>query len=346
MRKIIVFLIMFISFSFSLSYAQEWGNLEINTEVSSKYGQDYTLSFEKWWDENLGLGGSIFYNSLENVFLYKSFLKTPYLKFVLGRFYPNLNLFTENLELNGYQLSFYFGNNEIFYISGKGVKNLYYSYIFYKKDTLPLKILGWNSPLTKNSRINLSLMSIRENMIEDYMLTISYLNEKTIPLGNITIFQEGNFFLKNSNLYSSFFTKAALALGSISLKGILGYLNPNTPSFCVFDSGDLGGILSILIPLSSNVFPEYILGYTYNLQDFDHKIILGLNLQYNLTASLNLVSTAKYVYSFKNSSDLFTQIALNFPTLEGAIWNSIYLKYIKEMEEENISLGLKISYQF
>lgn len=347
MRKIILFLLVFTSSLLYLSYAQEWGNLEITTEVNSKYGQDYIISFEKWWDENLGIGSSLFYNSLENIFSYNAFLKTPYLKLILGEFYPNLNLFTENLELYGYQTSLYLGNNELFYISGNGERKFFnIPSSFHKKNFIPIKILGWNSPITKKSFINLSLTSLAENLTENYMINISFLNKNNLPLGDITTSQEMNLFLKDSNLYISLIINASLSLGSISLKGLFGYLNPNTPSFCTLEPGDLGGILNLTIPLSSKIFPEYILGYMYNLSTSDHKIILGLNAQYNLIDNLYLLTSTKYTYSTKNNSNIFTQIAINFPTLEGSIWNSLYLKYEKTLNEENTSLGLKISYQF
>lgn len=334
MKKINLILIIITLFILSLSYAQEWGTLEISTEVNSKYGQDYFLSFEKWWDENLGIGTSLLYNSLLKEISYKTFLQTPYLKLIVGKFYPNLNIFTEDLELKGFQTSFHLGNNEIFYVSGD------------TKDLSSFKILGWSSLLSKNTSISLSLSAIKENAEENYLADILILNKNKLPLGNIDILQESNIYLRNSNLYVSFITKTELSIGSISLKGLLGYLNPNTPSFCALDSGDFGAILSLAIPFSSNIFPEYTLGYLYNTKIYDHKIIVGLNNQWNLSNYLYLISTIKYVYSFRNNSKLYTHLSFNFPTLEGRMWNSIYIKYEKNLNKEDISLGLKISYQF
>jgi len=55
MRKTILIFIVLI-FIVSPAFSQEWGNLEISTEVNSVYGQDYIFSVEKWWSENLGAG--------------------------------------------------------------------------------------------------------------------------------------------------------------------------------------------------------------------------------------------------------------------------------------------------
>ncbi|MCX7721267.1 MAG: hypothetical protein N2Z64_08325 [Dictyoglomus thermophilum] len=344
MRKTILIFIVLI-FIVSPAFSQEWGNLEISTEVNSVYGQDYIFSVEKWWSENLGAGLSLFYNP-NSVFSYKIFLQTLYIKFIYGKFYPYLNLMTENLELKGHQISFYLYNNEIFYLSGYGARKFFdLPYYYHLPNEIPLKILGWNSKITDNKYINLSLTSINDGQ-ENYLIDISLLNKANLPLGNINIIQNASLYLKDSVIYGSILNSASLSLGSLSIKGLLGYLNPNTPSFCIFDPGDIGGIISLSLPLSSTIFPEYMLGYFYNFKDSEHKFNLGINLTCNLSNYLSLSSSIRYVLSSKNNNWSYMQLALNFPTLQGTMWNSIYLKYEKNTTQENTSLGLKITYQF
>ncbi len=344
MRKTILFLFVLI-FILSQAFSQEWGILEISSEVNSIYGQDYIFSVEKWWSENLGAGFSIFYNSILNL-SYKTFLQTPYLRLTLGEFYPHINLITEDLQLKGYHFSFYFYNNEIFYMSGYGAKKFpdlpYYAHLI---NNTPLKILGWNSPIGENKYINLSLTSINESQ-ENYLINISFLNKTNLPLGNITIIQDASIYLKASALYGSILNSTNLSLGSLSIKGLFGYVNPNTPSFCLLDSGDLGGIISLNLPLSSTIFPEYLIGYFYNVKNEEHKVNLGINLNWNLSNYFNITSSARYILTSKNNNWLYMQLVLNFPTLEGAMWNSVYIKYEKSITEEDTSLGLKITYQF
>jgi hypothetical protein len=344
MRKTILLLLVLV-FILSPAFSQEWGNLELSTEVNSIYGQDYIFSAEKWWSENLGAGFSIFYNPSQN-FSYKTFLQTPYLRFTLGEFYPKINLISENLQLKGFHLSFYLYNNEIFYMSGYGARKFpdlpYYTHL---TNDVPLKILGWSLPIGENKYINLSLTSINDSQ-ESYLIDASFLNKTSLPLGNIIIIQDASIFLKNSILYLSALNSTNLSIGSLSIKALFGYINPNTPSFYLLDPGDIGGIISLNLPLSSNLFPEYMLGYFYNVKEAEHKINLGINLSWNLSNYLNLTSSARYILSSKNNNWLYMQIALNFPTLEGTMWNSIYIKYEKSITQEDTSLGLRITYQF
>ncbi len=346
MKKIIIISLSFINL-FSLTYAYEWGKLDISTEVNSLYLQDFNISFERWWSDNLGLGSSIFYNTLNNNINYNLFLQSPYLKIVSGLFYPSLNLFTNNLRLNGYQLSFYLGNNEIFYLSGKGSRTFEdLPSSIHLEPNIPLKILGWNTMFSNNNYLTLSILSLNTSNTENYMADIFLVRKTILPLGFLLLAQETNIYLKDSVLYFSALFNGEINIGSLGIRGFIGYLNNNTVSLSSLEEGDLGFKLSLALPLTSKIFPEYSIGYFYNTKDNEHKIDLGLKAQWNVSNNLNIEGLVRYLINLSGKNYVFTKLALNFPALEGAMWNSLYIKYELNENFDNTSLGMKISYQF
>uniref|UniRef100_A0A7C3MJP1 Uncharacterized protein n=1 Tax=Dictyoglomus thermophilum TaxID=14 RepID=A0A7C3MJP1_DICTH len=346
MRKIIIISLSFIIL-FSLTYAYEWGKMEISTEVNSSYGQDFNISFERWWSDNLGLGSSILYNTLNKEINYHLFIQSPHLKIVSGLFYPSLNLFTNNLRLNGYQLSLYLGNNEIFYLSGKGSKTFEdLPSLTHLEPNIPLKILGWSTTFSNNNYLTLFILSLNKNNTENYMADILFVRKIHLPLGFLLLAQETNLYLKDSNLNFSVLFNGEINIGSLGIRGFIGYLNGNTLSLSSLDEGDLGFKLSLALPLSSKIFPEYSIGYFYNTKDNEHKIDLGIKAQWNVTNNLNVEGLVRYLINLSGKNYIFTKLALNFPALEGAMWNSLYIKHELKEDSENTSLGMKISYQF
>jgi len=346
MRRLLYFLLVFLLL-FSLSYAQEIGKLEFNTEVNSNYGQDFSLSYEKWWSDNLGIGANLAYNSLSTDFSYKFLLQTPYIKTLLGTFYPGLNLLTNSLALKGYQLGIYIVNDEIYYISGKGSRIFDYSSSSkHSSLDIPIQAMGWYRAFTKNIFANFSLLSFQPQPSEEYYsLDIMLADRTALPLGNLILTQEVNVLLKNSYLYLSTIVNGELSMGSMGIKAFLGYLHPENLSFCPLEPGDLGGEISLSIPISSNIFPEYSLGYFYNSFG-KSKLDLGLKIQFLISNYINIESMIKYLYYFAGESTLNAKISFNFPALEGAMWNSIYVSFEKTNTVEDTSLGLNISYQF
>jgi len=346
MRRLLYLSLVFLLL-FSFSYAQESGNLEFNTEVNSNYGQDFSLSYEKWWSDDLGIGASLAYNSLSTLVSYKFLLQTPYIKVLLGSFYPGLNLLTNSLSFKGYQLGVYIANDEIYYISGNGSRIFDYSSSSkHSSSYIPIKALGWYRVFTKNIFANFSLLSFQPQLSEEnYSLDIMLADRTALPLGNLTLTQEVNLLLKNSYLYPSTMVNGELSMGSMGIKLLLGYLNPENVSFCPLEPGDLGGEISLSIPISSNIFPEYTLGYFYNSFG-KSKLDLGLKIQFLISNYINIESMIKYLYYFGGGSNLNAKISFNFPALEGAMWNSIYVSFEKTNTVEDTSLGLNISYQF
>ncbi|PMQ01129.1 MAG: hypothetical protein CBR30_07675 [Dictyoglomus sp. NZ13-RE01] len=340
MRRFYFFLLI-IGFLVSVSFASEWGILELSTEVYSGLSeslQKYSFLLERWWDDSLGFS---LYLGKDEYFKYRIGIQTPYLRGIYGYFYPNLNFYTKNLEFKGGFLGLYIQSDEIYLLSGEDLEN-------YEKITT----LGWQRAISQYNIGNFSISSYSGNYLFDINLLHKINIFGNLPLGTTSVSEEISILMKRNQLYLSGALKGELGVGNLYFMAYLGSNHKENLDLTDIYPGEFGGEAYIRFPLTLEANTSFSLGYFHNFENGIGRIKAGTSLEWKLSDFINLEILSNLEYFLSKNYNFTQKVQINFPTLEGALVGSIYWQYYTNREltgnllDESQTIGLKISYQY